>query len=191
MSLILNIRGTSGSGKSYIVHKLMQDASGSAKILDVVGKTIAHRLQFEEGSKPLHVLGKYDVKCGGCDTIKTQDQVCDLVKRFSAEGEVVFEGLLISHLYSRYFKLDSQLSAIGHKYIWAFLDTPLELCLERVNKRRRERGQLGDVNPKNTTQKWHDMRRVYKKCIDASLDARWIEYESAYEEVLSLINEQE
>ena len=112
-------------------------------------------------------------------------------------GHVIFEGLLISHLFSRYAMLDRELFAQGIPFVWAFLDTPLEICLDRVRARREARGTETPLNVKNTTDKWHDMRRVFKKCTQgyesdwkkvigykiAKLDARWVGHENAVEEV--------
>ena len=185
--MIVNLRGTSGSGKTTALRTLMAraEACGHTRqaYLSSVDQKKPKPLGYAfVGTPPLYVLGSYETVCGGCDTLKTQDQVCGLVRHFAPYGHVVFEGLLISHLYSRYEALNHELAA--HGYVWAFLDTPLELCLARVQQRRDARGKAKhEFNPHNTVQKWHDMRRVYARCQEAGLDARWVAHETAGETV--------
>ena len=187
--MIVNIRGTSGSGKSTSVRGLMNLAGRVERChaysndeLFATGRPDAYELDLDLGS-PLFVVGSYETECGGCDSIPTQDEICARVRRYASKGHVVMEGLLMSHLFSRYAALDRELQPTP--YIWAFLDTPLELCIARVKARRDARGVAKkEFNPHNTTQKWHDMRRVYEKCIKAGLDARWVDHRDPVSEVL-------
>lgn len=185
--MILNLRGTSGSGKTTVVRGLM----AKFPINQIVGeekKPYGYECRPEADGPNLYVVGSYKNTCGGCDGIKTQDEICDRVRTFASQGDVVFEGLLISHLYSRYLNLDREMAKLhGQKTIWAFLDTPLELCLERVKARRDERAaakgkEATPFNPENTVQKWHDMRRVFKKCQNDRLDMRWLSHTNSTEE---------
>lgn len=180
MSTILNIRGTSGSGKSTAVRALFDETTLSLRN----GNKVEN---YHTPSRNLYTIGRYETACGGCDAVKTQDEVCDRVRTFAQQGHVIFEGLLISHLFSRYHALDRELTALGHRYVWLFLDTPLEDCLTRVNARRTAKGVTDPVNPQNTTQKWHDARRVFKKCQDAGLDARWVSNDTVVKEMLSCL----
>jgi adenylate kinase family enzyme len=187
--MIINPRGTSGSGKTTIVRGLMDKATNIRPIGGTVKKPYAYELSGFR--RPLFIIGGYENVCGGCDGIPTQDAICHRVRKCAAEGDVIFEGLLISHLFGRYQALDRELTSNGHHYIWAFLDTPLELCLERVIARREASGRArGPFNPKNTTQKWHDMRRVFKKCEASKLDARWLSHETATEDVYKMLMEE-
>lgn len=144
----------------------------------------AYRLIIGCLPQPLFVIGSYVNTCGGCDGISTQDEICDRVRRFAALGHVALEGLLMSHLFSRYAALAHELAPT--RFIWAFLDTPLELCLARVQARRDARGVAKrPLNPSNTTAKWHNMRKVYAKCQAVGLDARWLDHNAAAEQVLT------
>jgi hypothetical protein len=196
--VILNLRGTSGSGKTTVVRGLM----AKFPINEVVGeekKPYGYECRPDRtGLAPydspvadapnLYIVGSYKNTCGGCDGIDTQDEICNRVRFFAPQGDVVFEGLLISHLYSRYLNLDREMAKLhGQRTIWAFLDTPLELCLERVKTRRDERAALkgkeaSPFNPDNTIAKWNDMRRVFKKCQADKLDCRWLSHTNSTEE---------
>jgi hypothetical protein len=153
------------------------------------------------------VVGPYVTACGGCDAIATQDEICDRIRIYSGLGDVLVEGLLMSHSFARYVALDRELLARdGTHCIWAFLDTPLEVCLDRVRARRNERALLtgtdrGELNTKNTTDKWNDNKEVYEKFLKArskdwklvpkfgyrgapvALDARLIDHTRATEQV--------
>jgi len=188
---VINVRGTSGSGKTTVARGQMTMGDviplpgdeGTAK------KPEAYSIATQ-GKPLLYLIGSYENVCGGCDGVPTQDEICRRVRKYAPMGDVLMEGLLMSHLFSRYRDLDRELHAQGIPFIWAFLDTPLEVCLDRVQARRNARFALkGGVqkpfNPKNTIDKWHDMRSVYGKAIDAGLDARWVPYETATEVVAS------
>lgn len=185
--MIVNIRGTSGSGKTTAVRSIMAMGATEKVYADEpslsglfqMGRTpVGYRVNIAQFDRPLFVVGSYENTCGGCDAIGTQDEICSRVRRYGQGQHLLMEGLLMSHLYSRYKALAEEMQPIP--YIWAFLDTPLEVCLERVVARRAERGVAKkEFNPKNTTDKWHDMRRVFAKCQRDGLDARWVDYRDA------------
>jgi cytidylate kinase len=189
--VIVNIRGTSGSGKTTVVRGLMSAASVEKVFADDTDDALfgqskhpdAYALTMPDVSPTVFVIGSYENTCGGCDAIPKQDEICERVRRYASRGHVVMEGLLMSHLFGRYAALDRELQPTP--YIWAFLDTPLDLCIERVKARRDARGVAKkEFNPHNTTAKWHDMRRVYAKCQAAGLDARWVDHRDPVREVL-------
>ena len=201
--MIINLRGTSGSGKTTVVRALMAKypAIEPLMVADERGREKIHgyecRMANFPGNPPnLYVVGSYKNVCGGCDGIKTQDEICNRVRNYAGlAGDVVFEGLLISHLFSRYVNLDREMSSTNSQQtIWAFLDTPEQVCVDRVKARREQRfsakclvadekGRVrpehpGPLNEKNTRQKWNDMRRVFQKCTRDGLDARWVNHEN-------------
>jgi thymidylate kinase len=178
--MIINPRGTSGSGKTTVVRGIMDHYPIVNPIFNEnQRKPIGYQLLGHPDIKDTYVVGSYENVCGGCDSIKTQDEICDRVRRFAPLGHVLVEGLLMSHLFSRYVGLAKELIPIP--YVWAFLDTPLSVCIERVQVRRNARGITTPLNTKNTEQKWHDMRRVFAKCQAAKLDARWLDHTNPVE----------
>ena len=132
----IQIRGTSGSGKTWIIKKLMNEYKFTP--------VIVNEKIFGYKSKQLNVFipGRYETACGGCDTIKTQDEICRRVKLGIKNGySVLFEGLLSSHLAERFFKLYSELNESNVDSYFIFLNTPLSTCEENINKRRLEAGK--------------------------------------------------
>lgn len=142
--MLFQIRGTSGSGKSYIVNKLM--SKYSFKPLTKNGEIMGYYCK----DLNLFIVGKYATACGGCDSIKTQDEICRRIKVGLNKGwNVLFEGLICSHIAQRYANIYEmcQKRKIGVKF--CFLDTPLEVCRDNINKRRLKAGKA-PTTAKNT-----------------------------------------
>jgi hypothetical protein len=178
--MIVNIRGTSGSGKTYLIRAYRDAVGGWVR----VGPDALHPTGYRCVGGTL-VVGSYEATCGGCDKIKTQDEICARVRGFAAESpNVLFEGLLMSHLFSRYRDLSTELGGI----VFAFLDTPLDICLQRVVARReRRKAAKKPFNPANTTGKWHDMRRVEEKFRIAGHRTTWLPWEDPLPGLLAFL----
>ena len=156
--MIINIRGTSGSGKTTLVRSFLSEGSWN-KWTDEKGKVLAY---FDENQK-LAIIGSYENTCGGCDTIKTQNEIEQRVEAFVDCGyNVIFEGLLASTLSSRYEKFSKRISEKAD-VIFCYLDTPIEECLKRIQKRREERGAKTEFNPKNTVDRVKAIETTYNK----------------------------
>jgi adenylylsulfate kinase-like enzyme len=165
MATVINIRSTSGGGKSYSVYHVMKKLGIKSSIMKD-GKVVGYRLHGN-----VMVVGRYETDCGGCDQIKTQDMICERVERFADKGKVVlYEGLLVSGLYSRYSNLAKRLKHSGHQYIWAFMDTPLQECLRRTIARRRSVGNGKPFNPKHTVAKYWAVGMANQHALDDKED---------------------
>src|SRR5262245_515887 len=92
--MLINLRGTSGSGKSTVVRNLLAQC-GCKPIYGVLGPRLpeAYQLMLPQ---PIYVLGPYQTPCGGCDAVQPCDLVHKLIKQYAQWGHVVFEGLLMS-----------------------------------------------------------------------------------------------
>lgn len=180
--MIINIRGTSGSGKSTLVRAIMNLYPLKTPIVnpDKPKAILGYQCEHPDLDK-LSVVGKYETPCGGCDAIKTQDEAEYRVRRWSATGHVLFEGLLISHIYGRWAKVAKE----HPPFRFVFLDTPLDVCIARVEARRRDKGNTAPLNATNTIQKWNDARRVFTKAKADGLDAMWLDGTTAAEEIQS------
>lgn len=185
--MVINLRGTSGSGKTYAVRQLMAHA-GTVFPVYQGKKVIAHCAHLE--MVPIYFLGSYENVCGGCDTIMSQDLVCSLVRHFCQFGHVVFEGLIVGHLFARYVALDREVRSWGIPYVWLLLDTPLEVCLDRVSRRRLERGDERPLNPQNTIDKYYQSAESVEKAKQAGLTTRILHHDqNLLEQWLALLSE--
>lgn len=151
----LNLRGTSGAGKSFIVKKLMslyphiepQFATGRRQPLTY--------LCARAGLKPLRVIGHYEIACGGADTISAMltcedgnvrrglDLVYYLVNSALDRGEhVVWEGLVVASDWRRCVDI-----ADRHTLLVIGLSTPIDVCNAAVEDRRRAKMEITGREP--------------------------------------------
>lgn len=156
---VLDVRGTHGSGKSTLVRKILE--TYEAKAVTENGE----HLGYYAAAIDCGVIARYTETGGGCDGIKTADEVVRRVKLFhSRYRTTVFEGVLVSHTFSRYARLADELGR--ENYWFLFLNTPLETCISRVERRRRAKGNLKSLDPKNVIKDhkcdWEVLRPRFK-----------------------------
>ncbi|GAG17629.1 unnamed protein product, partial [marine sediment metagenome] len=182
--MIINIRGTSGSGKSTLARKIMEQyIGGRARITRPDRKQpfgyILCRGPENGFGDPFVVIGHYESPCGGCDTIKTYDEVFKAIRDAHNAGyDVMFEGLLLSTDKNHMAKLAQEYKN-GHLIIG--LDVPVEECLRCVNERRQaKKPDAEPVNPKGTISKHGTNQRIMTYFIQAGLNAEWHDRESAF-----------
>jgi hypothetical protein len=143
MGVIINPRGTSGSGKTEFVRRLLSDygwkRGGDVEPIHRKSRDrpIAYLLQHPFGGRPLAVLGHYEVTSGGCDTIRTADGGLDEAFRLADEyastaHDVLLEGLVLSGEHAR-----SAALAKAHQLHVLRLSTPLDRCIRNVIARQR------------------------------------------------------
>lgn len=168
--MIIQIRGTSGSGKTYAMRAIMEDLYrqyGPAKSKMVEGRKKPVAYQFG----PVVVLGHYEAICGGCDNVGSAAKVYDLTTEIVREQprvHVLGEGLLLSED-SKWAK---QLKADGHEVACVFLTTPLAKCIEQVCSRRREAGNDKPLNTENTSRRVAVIERARVKLVDCGISCR-------------------
>jgi hypothetical protein len=149
-----------------------------------------------------YIIGSYETPTGGCDTVKTQDEICDRVFRYCQKGNVLFEGLLVSGLFSRYNALADKCLPYADTIV-GFLSTPLEVCIARTLQRRKDKGNDKPFDPQKTLAPKFEAIKASKRkflaagksgsceckcgpvCHSAPKDVRDIPYEQAYETVLT------
>lgn len=168
-NLAINVRGTSGSGKTSLIRRIMEEYPEQKPIF-VEGRKrpLYYELNDHLMLPNAYLLGHYETACGGCDTITSMDQVFDLVAELAQKRPVLFEGLLISADAARTIKLQEEQGI--HLFV-ALIDEPLELCLESVNARRREKNpEAAPVNPKNTENKWKGSHRSADRLEQAGIE---------------------
>jgi len=159
---VLNLRGTNGSGKTYVARKLIEECKAVPYDFNERGKPLVYKGFFN--SIPIYFFGSYEANCGGCDTIPSVKIVADLLLKYHENnfGLLFYEGLMISHMIGTVGKAAKE---INDDHVMAFLDTPLDVCIERVKLRRKERGDLRPFDPKNVVADYPRVQAARKNAL--------------------------
>lgn len=176
-----NLRGTNGSGKTTVARELLKLA-GAVPVLMKGKKVEAYRGALFE--KPIVFLGSYETQCGGCDTIPSVARVAELLEHYMGaftNGVVFFEGLMISHMLGTVGAMQAQLGKQNN--ILAFLDTPLEVCIKRVEMRRRERADYREFDPRNIVADHPRVASCMRKAVKQKYVVIVVNYDNALEQV--------
>lgn len=188
--MLINLRGTSGSGKSTIVRRVCAFYQGTKPVM-IEGRKqpigYIHKTSYG-GISSLGIVGHYETACGGCDTVPTMDKIFDLVRQGDrAKMDVLFEGLLISADLKRTQALHDE----GRELLVIGLTTPIELCLSSVNERRRARFErqghpekYTPVKEKNTISKHKGVLKSIEKMKQHGMETMWADREEAFKIIM-------
>lgn len=187
MGKVLDIRGTHGSGKSYIPHHILTNHStikdlGEPLTYDGRDDTI---LGYTVPDLNLYILGRYETACGGCDGIKTQVEIkarIERVIRTTPTLTILIEGILVSHTFGPW-----DIYAKGKDWNFLFLDTPLDVCIARVNSRREASGKGPLQDPRNIVKDWHRIRSLQPKFLEAGHKSTWLDHTNSIQSVMECL----
>ena len=187
MSTIVAIKGTNGSGKSTVVRSLLEHL-GRQSILRVNSKEAGYRCRYQDGS--LFILGKYKTACGGLDSSFSYGGAADdlllCIDKLAPRGHVCCEGVIAitSYGHKRMTRFADKLKRKGHRMIFANIDTPVELCIERVEQRRMEAGNLKPFDPAKLRDKYESVLKSQEQLRQAGYDARILPHEEPLQTLL-------
>jgi len=151
--MIIQIRGTSGSGKSWVMKKFMEGFSWKAEYIDGRRKPVGY------WSDNLIVLGHYETPCGGCDTLGSARQIFEYIGGHiisSVNQIVICEGLLLSEDTKWALQAEEELKIL-------YLNTPVEKCIEQIKHRREEAGNMKSLKEDNTRNRVKVIERSRQK----------------------------
>ncbi len=166
---IVSIRATHGAGKSTIIRKILdkypheaQFDNGNAK------RPTGYVVELVLKREKIYIPGPYVTACGGCDAIQPYSNIWPLIETAVDNGmHVLFEGALVSSSYGSIGHSMHTMKELGVESVFAFLDTPLEKCLDRIAQRRLAAWQAAGkpglpppVNPANTAGKFESVART-------------------------------
>lgn len=170
---VLNIRGTTCSGKTTLMKQIIaQDKPKIISLTKEVKGTLLDKLQSV-------VIGTYKKsgKFGGCDSVKKVEHMEQAIwKALSIRPHVLFEGLLVSHSYARWKNFSDQLKIlqVAHKspsaqgMIWAFVNPTFKQNLNQLKQRnaiKNLREERGDKFVMNFIQRYKSICRLEKKAL--------------------------
>lgn len=190
--MIIQIRGTSGSGKTYVMREVMRFIAPSDRWskVHVAGRKqpLYYRwpLEVADGYPTVSVLGHYETACGGCDNIGSAKAVTELLTSLeeatTSPQHILCEGLLLSEDTKWTVTLSKELLRV------LFLNTDLETCLQQVRNRRVEAGNEKPLNPENTANRVAVIERARLKLIEAGVTCRRASARQAPDVVLDWLN---
>lgn len=188
---IVNIRGTSGSGKSTLVRRFLDEHPNVPIMANLdewkVDKIVAYKCTPVQ--TPTYVMGRYETPCGGWDALSYKGSHQDLEEmciQAAAKGHVIFEGLTVSSSYTRWLNVSK---AYPGQMVFAFMDTPEEICYQRILARN------GGREPKRDAKGLADYNHKFRNCVvqSAKLEAMgervvWLSSDNAgYNKLLELL----
>lgn len=179
--MIINIRGTSGAGKTVLIYEFFKWCSEITPIRNPKG--VIKLYQCVYGDSLVYVLGEYPKgqTIGGCDRIQTQHEVRVLIDEYCKHGNVLFEGLMITHIYGWYAE---KAKTMPREYLFLMLDAPFDECIDNIRKRRVIQGrptELKDTVFKNAGKTYNAALRIRKKIIEDKLLMEILPMESRIE----------
>jgi len=186
MNIILCLRGTSGSGKTTIARTFIEKYPTFFIKEHNSNKIWGYEVDMsKEGlSAPLYVIGSYATTCGGCDGINTQKEIAERALSVYPRGHVLIEGLLLAHAGPK--AITTTMLKETNAYVLGYVDTPLDVCLDRVQKRRIARGDLRPFNPDNTISKHTGAHRTCINMHNIGVPVRTIDHTDAFNKTLEI-----
>lgn len=186
---VINVRGTSGSGKSTVVRKIMELYPAKTRIM-IPGRKqpLGYILnRAPPGGRPLAVIGHYETACGGCDTIKFMDDVMARVRegnRFALD--VLFEGVLLSGEAKRF--IDLWVDGIPLQCL--YLTTPIDVCIDSINTRRQAKhgDNAAPVNPTITTNRQKSIASARRRMDEVGIPSVDVSRDEAVAYIRSELN---
>jgi adenylate kinase family enzyme len=175
--VVITLRGGSGAGKTTAVREILAIGAQETKLH---GHTC-----YWVPSLNLTVLGSYKNVCGGCDTIQPYQDIIPMMHAAAKSGDVLMEGLMISANYGTIGKAGER---YGQDFIFAFMDTPWEVCVTRVLQRRARRKNTKPFDPERHMRAKHNaVLRLQEKVLAGGYNVAEIDHKNAVEQLLELL----
>jgi hypothetical protein len=142
-NLVVQVRGTSGSGKTWVMKQIMASLGYWQPVMSPCGRFPLYNLSESK----VAVIGVYGEVNRGCDRLGSAHTIYDLTRSLlEDQAEVVLaEGLLLSND----VKWTAQLRDFDLRVL--FLSTPLDVCLRQLESRREQSGNSRPLNPMVTS----------------------------------------
>lgn len=175
-SIVINIRGTGGSGKSTVVTRVVANYPDHLPSFAAGRKRPQNVMHTRPGTRALLVPGHYETACGGCDTLKTVDQVYQqLVTAVGLGINCLYEGIMVMDDVNRAVTLSKDCDF----YVIA-LTTPVDDCVAAIKARRDARGDARPFNDGNTRQWAIRCERGLVRLMEAGVRVERLDRQAAY-----------
>lgn len=155
--MIVLLCGASGSGKTYIVERLLEELGPHNDTLYIGPKNRCGGYVWRD--RGICVMGEYTAACGGCDRISYKGGSDDIervvLEQVALGRKVVLEGLIVAT-----WGIARLTRLVWSGLIVIHLTTPVEECIAAVDERRATRAREAGREPKPLDQ--HNTRGKYE-----------------------------
>lgn len=211
--MIINIRGTNGSGKTHLARQLIGPNPFPIDLVEYPSPTKKepNRVKFVEGwgvPNNFLAIGSYKQGCGGMDTIPSFDLQQQAVKTAvlwnkngrpiggDAPANIVCEGVLASTVAGSWLEFFSKLQSTWKgvvperfQVLIAYLDTPLELCLERITARQiAAKGEAREIKVDLVADKIKAINATRAKFDAAGIRTVSLRHDNAHDDLMEAIH---
>lgn len=184
--MIIDIRGTNGSGKSWIIHYLLSHYAKEPILTPYHPRKKRETKGYLLTDFDAAIVGHYKRTCGGCDTMKTADAIEIRIRVFAKTyRKVILEGITVSHTFERYNQIAID---FNDDYYFLFLDTSLETCIERVKARREQRDNEKKFDPRNVVSDYERVLVAKRKLTEAGRKVIALNHLDPIPQVMELLN---
>jgi hypothetical protein len=200
---IINVRGCNGSGKTTLLRSLVKRYNANSNVIvrscpefrevDRDGEIAVHKSIPFTFVGQLAILGDYmprspgegpEPTTAGCDRVKTQAATKNALEWAMREPLVecvLFEGVVVSTIYGPWRDWAEPFGGMT----WAFLDTPLDVCLNRIQARNGGK----PIKEDQVADKHATIERVALKAQADGSRVVTLRWESALSDLIRLIQE--
>jgi len=172
----INIRGTNGTGKSFMMRQFITEGATLHNIEDL------NCAYYDCGTH--YVIGSYANSCGGLDGVKgthhetknpdgmrSYESGQKAIMRLAKEKTVFAEGLIFSGTFKGTQEVFDELKAAGVPMFVFTIDIELDAAIESVMERRVKKGNVEPMNIDNVISVFMRSYVTYNKCVDYGMHA--------------------
>lgn len=182
--MIINLRGTHGSGKSSVVRALLKRFECS-RIYGLLGPRTPEAYRCNRFAKPFYVLGGYESPATAGFDYVTKKGIATAVKftdGYARRGNILLESVLVS---TRFMEPTMGAWFTTHKseVINATLTTTQEQCLAAITDRRTR--SVGHASSKHIERQYIDFGRVTARLEREGFRVEYVSRDDAVEKIVS------
>jgi hypothetical protein len=178
--LVVQIRGTSGSGKTWVMKQVMSSLGYWQPVMSPCWRFPLYNLSENR----VAVIGVYGEVNRGCDRLGSAHTIYDLTcSLLEDQAEAVLcEGLLLSND----VKWTSQLRDFDLRVL--FLSTPLDVCLRQLESRREQSGNKRPHNPMVTCNRVRHIQSARTRLQELSVWCPMVSPSQAVRDILAWLS---
>ena len=144
-------------------------------------------------------VGSYRTACGGMDGIPNFQTAFNAItgaidvhrhyKKAATEQAIIAEGVLASTVWGSWAEYAAMVCDLGFQFAFCYLDTPLEVCLERIAKRQEASGKVRDIKTELVADKVKAIAATREKALQAGALVYDLPWDKAHDVLLDIMSD--